>query len=93
MHSASIGQNERRAERRASRAIDLSPMAIARHPALTVREKLDMLDDIKLQLDSDMASTAALGFGIAEVDAAISELRQRAYTGRTPATPMPREQH
>lgn len=85
MHGTGTDHREERAER----AIDLSPAAIARHPALTVREKLELLEDMKLQLDAAPQSSAALGFGTPEVDRAIDELRVQVEAGRTPATPMP----
>ncbi|SFZ86246.1 hypothetical protein SAMN02983003_3424 [Devosia enhydra] len=64
------------------RAIDLSPKAIVQHNALTVREKIELLEDIRLQLGGDVADGAA-EFGTADIDKALGELRQMAATGKT----------
>ena len=77
MHEARTGRNDV-----PRRAIDLSPRAIVRHHALTLREKIELLEDLRLQLGGDLAGGTA-DFGTSDIDAAIRELHQSAASGRT----------
>lgn len=69
------------AENRTGARQGLSPMEIAGHPLFTVREKLDLLAELRAGLDDSAAMADGLGFTAAEVDAAIAAVRQQVVDG------------
>lgn len=62
-----------------------TPMEIAQHSLFTAREKLDLLNEIKIEV-SGATHHDDLGFAPEEVDDAITEVRLRAQRGEQTRT-------
>lgn len=59
---------------------NLTPMQIAHHPLFSVKDKIDLLNQLKAQVTTDDAKGNAegedVGFRPEEIDAAIAEVRK-----------------
>jgi len=55
---------------------NLSPMQIAHHTLFTAKEKIDLLQQLKAEVNGANANGNEVGFSADEIDAAISEVRQ-----------------
>jgi len=63
------------------------PVKIARHTALTAKEKIEMLHDLKAKATGVTASGAPAGLDPQHIDAAIEEVRISAQQGEHPFVP------
>lgn len=63
-----------------------TPMEIAQNSLFTAREKLDLLNEIKIEVSGAQVRNADLGFAPEEVDDAIAEVRLRAQRGEQTRT-------
>lgn len=68
------------AKDRAGGSERISPMQVAHHPLFTAREKLDLLQQLKLEAMADAPRPA--GFSAEEVDAAIQEVKLGVQSGQ-----------
>jgi hypothetical protein len=69
------------AESRAGGRDALSPMQIAHHPLFTAREKIEMLEEMKIGLSGPDLDVDGLGFSPEEIDEAIQEIKVEVQNG------------
>lgn len=68
------------AKDRAGGSARISPMQVAHHPLFTAREKLDLLQQLKLEATAADAGESA--FSAEEIDEAIQEVKLGVQTGQ-----------
>ncbi len=73
-------------ESRAGGKDALTPKQVAHHPLLTAREKVELLKKLKAQVTGAIENDLDLGFGPAEIDAAIEEVKLGAQDGEQTET-------
>ena len=61
-----------------------SPMQIAHNPLFTVREKIDLLNELKAEVTGEAANPDDLAYDPAEIDAAIEEIKLEVQRGERP---------
>ena len=61
-----------------------SPMQIAHNPLFTVREKIDLLNELKAEVTGEAANPDNLAYDPAEIDAAIEEIKLEVQRGERP---------
>lgn len=71
---------------RAGGRAHLAPMEIAHHTLLTAREKIELLDDLKMRSTACEKVADGYGYSAEEVDAAIAEVRMGTQNGEPTRT-------
>ena len=61
-----------------------SPMQIAHNPLFTVREKIDLLNELKAEVTGEASNPDDLAYDPAEIDAAIEEIKLEVQRGERP---------
>lgn len=69
------------------------PAKIARHTALTAKEKIEMLHDLKAKATGVTETGAPAGLDPQHIDAAIEEVRISAQQGEHPFVPPEENTH
>lgn len=68
-------------EHRAGARDSLDPMRIAQHPLFTAKEKIELLSQLRDEISGTALGERDLGFGAAEIEAAIQDVRRGARDG------------